>query len=151
MARRQYRCSNSLEWLLFYPERQQTLFLVLFLITQKRWKKLQLFDQNHGLTPLGKCQYWGFLKVLLSSKACFCNENVTKYFFSVYIAWDEKLKTSQIFDHTNGLTPFNWKNAHRRTGREGRGGLQPPTPSHPRFWVTQIFWAARENLGKARF
>ena len=27
-----------------------------------------------------------------------------------------------------------------------RGGCSPP-----KFWATQIFWAARENLGKASF
>ena len=36
---------------------------------------------------------------------------------------------------------------HRRTGRGGEGGCSPP----PKFWATQIFWAARENLGKASF
>ena len=36
--------------------------------------------------------------------------------------------------------------AHRRTGRWGEGGCSPP-----KFWATQIFWAARENLGKASF
>ena len=28
----------------------------------------------------------------------------------------------------------------------GEGGCSPP-----KFWATQIFWAARENLGKASF
>ena len=40
------------------------------------------------------------------------------------------------------LHPF--KHIGIRAG--GRGGLQPP-----KFWATQIFWAARENLGKASF
>ena len=35
---------------------------------------------------------------------------------------------------------------HRRTGRGGEGGCSPP-----KFWATPIFWAARENLGKASF
>ena len=35
---------------------------------------------------------------------------------------------------------------HRRTGRGGEGGCSPP-----KFWATQVFWAARENLGKASF
>ena len=35
---------------------------------------------------------------------------------------------------------------HRRKGRGGEGGCSPP-----KFWETQIFWAARENLGKASF
>ena len=37
-------------------------------------------------------------------------------------------------------------NIHRRTGRGGEGGCSPP-----KVWATQIFWAARENLGKASF
>ena len=36
--------------------------------------------------------------------------------------------------------------SHRRTGRGGEGGCSPP-----KFWATQIFGAARENLGKASF
>ena len=35
---------------------------------------------------------------------------------------------------------------HRRTDRGGEGGCSPP-----KVWATQIFWAARENLGKASF
>ena len=35
---------------------------------------------------------------------------------------------------------------HRRTGRGGEGCCSPP-----KFWETQIFWVARENLGKACF
>ena len=31
-------------------------------------------------------------------------------------------------------------------GQGGEGGCSPP-----KFWATQIFWAARENLGKASF
>ena len=35
---------------------------------------------------------------------------------------------------------------HRRTGRGGEGGCSPP-----KFWATEIFWAARATLGKASF
>ena len=35
---------------------------------------------------------------------------------------------------------------HRRTGWGGEGGCSPL-----KFWATQNFWAARENLGKASF
>ena len=35
---------------------------------------------------------------------------------------------------------------HRRTGWGGEGGCSPP-----KFWATQVFLAARENLGKASF
>ena len=37
-------------------------------------------------------------------------------------------------------------NVHRRTSQGGEGGCSPP-----KVWGTQIFWAARENLGKASF
>ena len=33
-----------------------------------------------------------------------------------------------------------------RAGEGGEGGCSPP-----KFWATQIFWAARKNLGKAIF
>ena len=33
-----------------------------------------------------------------------------------------------------------------RAGRGARGAAAPT-----KFWATQIFWATRENLGKARF
>ena len=50
---------------------------------------------------------------------------------------------------TDGLTPDSISPPqsmydHRRTGRGGEGGC-----SAPKFWAAQIFWAARENLGKA--
>ena len=35
---------------------------------------------------------------------------------------------------------------HRRTGWGGEGGCSPR-----KVWATQIFWAAKENLGKASF
>ena len=35
------------------------------------------------------------------------------------------------------------RSSHRRTGRGGEGGCSPP-----KFWATEIFWAARETLGK---
>ena len=40
----------------------------------------------------------------------------------------------------------NLNPSHRRTSRGGEGGCSPP-----KFWATQIFWAARENVGKASF
>ena len=38
----------------------------------------------------------------------------------------------------------------RAGGARGGGGAPPPPPP-PKMWATRIFWAARENLGKARF
>ena len=42
---------------------------------------------------------------------------------------------------------YQFRSLHRRTGRGGEGGCSPP----PKFWATQTFWAARENLGKVSF
>ena len=47
----------------------------------------------------------------------------------------------------NNLTVERTK-THRRTGR---GGGASGAAAPPRFWASQIFWAARENLGKTSF
>ena len=49
---------------------------------------------------------------------------------------------SYMYQDTKGVN-------HRRTGQGGEGGEGGCSP--PKFWATQIFWAARENLGKASF
>ena len=53
-------------------------------------KKLQLFDQNHGLSPLEKCQFCGFLKPLFSllRKACLLYKTLkivsSQFIFTMY-------------------------------------------------------------------
>ena len=53
-------------------------------------KKLQLFDQNHGVTPLQKCQFCGFLKAmfLLFRKACLLYKTSkivsSRFIFTIY-------------------------------------------------------------------
>ena len=53
-------------------------------------KKLQLFDQNHGLTPLQKCQFCGFLKPMFSlfRKACLLYKTskivFSRFIFTIY-------------------------------------------------------------------
>ena len=46
-------------------------------------KKLHFFDQNHGLTPLEKCQFCGFLKPMFSlfRKVCLL------YKMSKFVFW----------------------------------------------------------------
>ena len=81
-------------------------------------KKLQLFDQNHGLTPLEKCQFWSF------RNRCFhCPERIVCYIkggrsffydlFSRSITWEFR-----------GLQEVSWgyKWLHGVTG--GYKGLQ---------------------------
>ena len=53
-------------------------------------KKLQLFYQNHGLNPLQKCQFCGFLKpiFLLFKNACLLYKTskivFSRFIFTIY-------------------------------------------------------------------
>ena len=71
----------------------------------------------------------------------------------------ERQKCPKTFVHDLlGATSFIWDRQKRSRlicagrpyaygpGGVGEGGCRPP-----KFWATQIFWAARENLGKASF
>ena len=46
-------------------------------------KKFNIFDQNHGLTPLEKCQFSTFIKLMFlkSRKACFLSRTAQNTFF----------------------------------------------------------------------
>ena len=59
-------------------------------------KKLQLFDQNHGLSPLQKCQFWLLFKsmFILSRKACFLTRTSPNTFSRCIL---HKTKRSQNF------------------------------------------------------
>ena len=52
-------------------------------------KKIQLLHQNHGLSPLQKCQFCGFLKptFLLFRKACLLDKT-SKIVFSRFMTWE---------------------------------------------------------------
>ena len=59
----------------------------------------------------------------------------------------QHLLTKNCIEYPSEKSTQNyWFYNHRRTGRGGEGGCSPP-----KVWATQIFWAARENLGKASF
>ena len=50
------------------------------------------------------------------------------------------------------LTEETGDSTHERTGREEPGAATfLPSPSLPKFWATQIFWAATEILAKPIF
>ena len=71
-------------------------------------KNLQLFDQNHGLSPLQKCQFCLLFKCIFifSRKACFLTKTSPNTFFWVYFAWNETCTKFQIFDQNHGLTLY---------------------------------------------
>ena len=64
-------------------------FFTIYLYTQKM-KKLQLFDQNHGLSPLEKCQFCGFFKQMfsLSKKACLVYKTSEIFFLRCFFFHD---------------------------------------------------------------
>ena len=76
--------------------------------------------------------------------------NVYNYYESgkiTYFRWkientSWKVRGCTVFTRAYGI--YN----HRRTDRGNEGGFSPPPA---KFWATQMFWAARENLGKAIF
>ena len=75
-------------------------------------KKLQLFDQHHGLSPLQKSQFWLLLKYMftLCKNACFLT---TKWpnTFSGCILHQTKQKKNLKFWPTSWTNPFG-KNAN---------------------------------------
>ena len=70
-------------------------------------KKLQLFDQHHGLSPLQKCQFCLFLKYvfILSKSACFLRRTWPNT-FSGCILHKTKRKQNWNFWPTPSANPF---------------------------------------------
>ena len=70
-------------------------------------KKLQLFDQNHGLSPLEKCQFCVLFKCMfvLSWKARFVMRTSPNT-FSRFILHETKRTKFQIFHQNHGLAPL---------------------------------------------
>ena len=59
-----------------------------YIAKKKKLEKRPFLGQNHGLTPLRKCQFFGFLKFLFlwPRKAFFLFQNIVKDIFLAYIA-----------------------------------------------------------------
>ena len=110
----------------------------------------------------------GFLGTALGGASCLdqlqrfwseVKQNQLQITFETQLHWCKiKISITQTQKNGNTYTRFlttkvikscytlikTFDKLHRRTGRGGEGGCRPP-----KFWATQIFWAARENLGKA--
>ena len=71
-------------------------------------KKWPVLDQNHGLTPLEKCQFFDFLNFLFLKprKAFFWLQNIVKDIFLASIALKVKLEKWPVLDQNHGLTPL---------------------------------------------
>ena len=71
-------------------------------------KKLQLFDQNHRLSSLQKCQFSLLFKsmFILSRRACFLTRTSPNNFSGCILHKTKRSKKFQIFDQNHGLTPL---------------------------------------------
>ena len=71
-------------------------------------EKWPIFDQNHGLTPLEKSQFFDLFNFvfLYPRKAFFRSTNIVKDIFLPYIIFKKKMEKWPIFDKNHGLTPL---------------------------------------------
>ena len=71
-------------------------------------KKLQLLDQNHGLSTLQKCQFCLLFKLMfiLSRKACFLTRTSPNTFCGCILHKTKRSQNLKIFDQNHGLTPL---------------------------------------------
>ena len=69
-------------------------------------KKLQLFDQNHGLSPLQKCQFCLLFKsmFILSRKACFLTRTSPNTFSGRILHKTKRSQNFQFLKKNHGLT-----------------------------------------------
>ena len=72
-------------------------------------KKLQLFDQNHGLSPLQKCQFYLLFKsmFILSRKAFHLTRTSPNTFSWCIFYKNETLTKVHIFDQNLRLNPLD--------------------------------------------
>ena len=100
------RCFYSLKRLFFHNFTKR-IFQIHFL-QKKKDGKISIFDKNHGLTPLEKCKFCGFLKSmsLQSKKFSFSLSNFTKKFFLHPFCIKTNHAKISIFYKNHGLTPL---------------------------------------------
>ena len=77
----------------FLTRTSPNIFSGCILYKTKRYTKFQIFDQNHALTTLQKCQFCGFLKplFLLFRKACSLDKTSKIVFhdlFPRFMTWE---------------------------------------------------------------
>ena len=75
---------------------------------KKKLEKWLFLDQNHGLTPLEKCQFFDFLNLLflLPRKAFFSFQKIRKDIFGAYFASKKKFEKWPFLHQNHGLTPL---------------------------------------------
>ena len=106
-------------WIIFFfksmfLQSKKALFLQLYQthfldpFSTKKDGKISIFDKNHGLTPLEKCKFCGFLKSmsLQSKKFSFSLSNFIKNFFLDPFCIKKNHAKISIFYKNHGLTPL---------------------------------------------
>ena len=103
-------------------------------------KKLQLYDQNHGLSPLQKCQFYWFLKpmFLLFRKACLLDKT-SKIVFSRFILTIYDMEIEGITRGYRGLQRVTRGNKGLQGVTGGDKGLQGVTKDYRNFFLTRTF------------
>ena len=79
-----------------------------YIIFKKKMEKWPIFEKNHGLTPLQKCQFFYFLNFLFlqPSKAFFRSRISQNTFSWPILLKKKKMEKWPIFDLNHGLTPL---------------------------------------------
>ena len=99
-------CFYSLEKLFFVLEYQKRHFPCLFCL-KKKFEKWPFLEQNRGLTPLKKCQFFVFLNFIFYSleRRFFVLEYYKRHFAGLYCP-KKKVEKWPFLEQNHGLTPL---------------------------------------------
>ena len=99
---------DSLEWRVFVLEYRKTHVPGLYYLKKKKLKNCPFLNQNQGLTPLEKCQFFDFLIFwfLEARKAFFRSRIWSKTFSWPILSKKKKLDKWSFLDENHGLTPL---------------------------------------------
>ena len=94
---------NSLEKRFFFLEYHKRHFPNLYSLRKTKLEKWPFLNQNHGLTPLKKCQFFDFLNFLFLEKRFFVLENHKRHFPGPHFL-QKKLGKWPFLDQNHGVT-----------------------------------------------
>ena len=71
-------------------------------------KKITVFYQKHGLTPLKKMRFLSprKTKIFMAKKGFFSIQNIIKHYFQSYFDGKQITEKITVFDQKHGLTPL---------------------------------------------
>ena len=92
----------------FVPEYRKRHFTSLFCLKKEKLEKWPFLDQNHGLAPLEKWQFFDFLNFFFYSldRRFFVLEYRKRHFPGLFCPKKKKLEKWSFFDQNHGLTPL---------------------------------------------